>query len=316
MGTYESNISYLDKIRVYPSKLIKLDYIKRQISMIKYISNFWDYYLIRLGLLKNGTIRFRRGESIKFSNDKLEDLWDLRLILEINKNGFNISKTKTGFLVNLDNIKFIANNSSDLGVILENFIENQYGWLNTENRQVVDIGANIGDTAVYSSKIKKSKKVIAFEPYPSSYKLAKKNIILNKLKNVVILNQGVGNKETYIRIKESFVNTAGSDLKSFDAGKKVKIVTLKNIVKKYEIEKGILKMDCEGCEYPIVLNTDKETLRSFNQIMIECHYGYKNIEMKLKDAGFKVSHSKVHYAYNKFAENPIMYVNLLKAELR
>ena len=72
-------------------------------------------------------------------------------------------------------------------------------------------------------------------------------------------------------------------------------------------------MDCEGCEYSIILNADKETLRSFGQIMIECHYGYKNIERKLKDTGFKVSHSKVHY--NKSADDHVMYINLIKAKL-
>ena len=315
MRNYENNISYLDKMRVYTSKLIKLGSIKRQISMVKYISNFWDYYLIRLGFLKSCVINFRDNENIEFSNDKLLDLFDLRFITILRKEGFSVSKIKNKFLVRSDNIKFIANNISELSVILENFIENQYDWLDAKDKKVVDIGANIGDTAVYFSKVKKAKKVIAFEPYPYSYNIAKKNIILNKLKNVVILNQGVGNKETFIRIKEGFISTGGSNLKSFDSGKKVKIVTLKDIVKKYKIENDILKMDCEGCEYSIILNADKETLRSFDQIMIECHYGYKNIERKLKETGFEVSHSKVHYSYNKSAENPVMYINLVKAKL-
>ncbi len=315
MRNYESNISYLDKARVYSHKFIKLDSIKSQIRWIRYIKNFWGYYLVRLGIFKDYMLKFRDSKNIKFSNDKLQYLLDLRLMIELKKKDFSVSKIKNKFLLNLNNIKFLVNNLSELYVILENFVENQYDWLDAKDKKVVDIGANIGDTSVYFSKVKKAKEVIAFEPYPYSYNTAKKNIILNKLKNVVILNQAVGNKKTNIRIKKSFVNTAGSDLKSFDRGKKVKIVTLKDIVKKYKIENGILKMDCEGCEYSIILNADKETLRSFDQIMIECHYGYKNIEKRLKYAGFKVSHSKVNYSYNKSAENPVMYINLIKAKL-
>ncbi len=71
-----------------------------------------------------------------------------------------------------------------MSVVRENFIENQYEWLDAKNKVVVDIGANIGDTAIYFSKIKKARKVIAFEPYPYSYKLAEENIKINKLKNI------------------------------------------------------------------------------------------------------------------------------------
>ena len=74
-------------------------------------------------------------------------------------------------------------------------------------------------------------------------------------------------------------------------------------------------MDCEGCEYPIILNANNDVLKRFNQIMIECHYGYKNIERKLKYAGFKVSYSKVNYGYNKSADDPKMFINLIEAKL-
>jgi hypothetical protein len=47
-------------------------------------------------------------------------------------------------------------------------------------------------------------------------------------------------------------------------------------------------MDCEGYEYSILLGENNDTLRRFQQMVIECHYGYKNIEKKLKSAGFIV----------------------------
>ena len=176
MRNYESNISYLDKARVYSHKFIKLDSIKSQIRWIRYIKNFWGYYLVRLGLLKGCVLKFRDGKNIKFSNDKLQYLLDLRLMIELKKKGFSISKIKNKFLLNLNNIKFLVNNLSELYVILENFVENQYDWLDAKDKKVVDIGANIGDTAVYFSKVKKAKEVIAFEPYPYSYNTAKKTL--------------------------------------------------------------------------------------------------------------------------------------------
>jgi hypothetical protein len=51
----------------------------------------------------------------------------------------------------------------------------------------------------------------------------------------------------------------------------------------------ILKMDCEGCEYEPILSTNESTLRKFSHIMIEYHFGYKNLEEKLEKCGFEVS---------------------------
>ena len=81
-------------------------------------------------------------------------------------------------------------------------------------------------------------------------------------------------------------------MKSFDAGKKVKIVTLKNIVKKYEIEKGILKMDCEGCEYEVFKEINKETLSIIDNIILEYHDHPQFIPDILRKEGFKVTYNE------------------------
>jgi FkbM family methyltransferase len=46
--------------------------------------------------------------------------------------------------------------------------------INVEGREVVDVGANIGDTAVFFSRVKKASKVIAIEPLPYVFSLAQK----------------------------------------------------------------------------------------------------------------------------------------------
>jgi Methyltransferase FkbM domain len=51
----------------------------------------------------------------------------------------------------------------------------------------------------------------------------------------------------------------------------------------------ILKTDCEGCEYEVILSADEQTLQKFDLVMIEYHYGYKNLKQKLERSGFKVS---------------------------
>jgi Methyltransferase FkbM domain len=51
----------------------------------------------------------------------------------------------------------------------------------------------------------------------------------------------------------------------------------------------ILKLDCEGCEYEVILSADGQTLQKFYLVMIEYHYGCKNLKQKLERIEFKVS---------------------------
>ena len=88
-----------------------------------------------------------------------------------------------------------------------------------------DIGANFGYTAIYFA-VKGAKHVYAFEPYPYSYNIAKRNIRLNQLEdNSTLLNEGCG-KSGFVTIKEDYENTGSTDLKKFKEGKKIKIENL------------------------------------------------------------------------------------------
>ena len=48
----------------------------------------------------------------------------------------------------------------------------------------VDIGANIGNHAIYISRFTKAPKIIVFEPNPTAISILKKNLALNHCKNV------------------------------------------------------------------------------------------------------------------------------------
>ncbi|MEM3715123.1 MAG: FkbM family methyltransferase, partial [Nitrososphaeria archaeon] len=63
---------------------------------------------------------------------------------------------------------------------------------------------------------------------------------------------------------------------------------------------GILKMDCEGCEYNL-LNEDDETIKKFAMIQIEYHYGYEKLVDKLKESGFAVKYTEPREVYNRSA---------------
>ena len=71
----------------------------------------------------------------------------------------------------------------------------------------------------------------------------------------------------------------------------VPLRTLQNLLDENNIGYGeiALKMDCEGCEYEVLLAATDVVLRRFSHIQIEYHYGYKNLKDRLEKSGFKVS---------------------------
>ncbi len=303
--------------------------IKDLIVVKSVVKNWFDVLMFRLGLKKaNFTMVLRNG--VKFKINKPEDyflFWEskqgeqeLVKLLDLNRPVKIIEKNKIiKFKFDNKTLKFSYNSQKQLhntlGMIREQFIDEQYKWLDVKNRIVIDIGANIGDSAIYFA-LKGAKHVYAFEPYPYSYGIAMQNIKLNKLQyKITLLNEGCSGKGGKIKINAEYENLGGTDLKNFEKGTNINITTLREILKRFEItEEAVLKIDCEGCEYGVLLETQDSVLRKFKQIQVEYHYGYQNIKRKLNDSGFKVTNTMPKYPTNPEAENKEMIVGLIYAK--
>ena len=189
-----------------------------------------------------------------------------------------------------------------LGDIWSSFIGNTYEKIPFENKQILDIGSNIADTAI-SFIYKGAKKVIAFEPFPINYEFAKLNILKNNMNEKIInIHGGCSGKSSNIII-DSNLSGLGYQMKETENGIKIKQFSLKEIVEKFNIFSGIIKMNCEGCEYDSIINSSNEVLRKFSHILIQYHDGFDLLKQKLDDAGFIVIIDE--YSQNKgqlFAE--------------
>ena len=325
----KSNITTFDNVAMRLKRLKKMR--KRIYNLLvvrRIIKNWQDVLLFRFGIKDaEFTLQLRNGKNIKIN--KPEDyflFWetkeaqkellkqsDLNQIIKIVENDKVLKFKFENKIVKLiyDSQKQMNNT---LGMIKEQFIEEQYKWLKVKGKNVIDIGANIGDSAIYFA-LKGAKHVYAFEPYPYSYNIANKNIRLNGLQDkITLVNQGCGGKDTTIKIDNNYENFIGTDLKSFKNGKEVKVTTIKEIIKEFNIKyPAVLKIDCEGCEYEVLLKANNSDLRKFEQIQIEYHYGYLNLKEKLEDAGFKVSKTSPRYSYDSEAENREMLAGWIYA---
>ena len=204
-------------------------------------------------------------------------------LLEINWKGRNV---------------FFTN--SEFGDIVAVFAYERYSIVSVKNKIVIDIGAAIGDSAIYFA-INSAKAVIAVEPFPKNIEIAEKNIKINNMSDKISLIHGaISNKKGKMRIDENAVGPGTRTLSNKINGTEIQTFSLKDIIPENEKDM-ILKIDCEGCEYQIILETEDEILLKFQTIMLEYHFGYQNLKLKLESIGFDV---KITGPEHVFREKP------------
>jgi len=117
---------------------------------------------------------------------------------------------------------------------------------------VVDVGANIGYyTVLLADKVGKNGKVYAFEPDITNFEILKKNIEVNNLKNVEIINAAVGSKAGKLKLYKSKDNFGDHKLYGKDKNiETVKIVKLDDYLKDKKI--NLMKIDTQGWEPEVI----------------------------------------------------------------
>jgi FkbM family methyltransferase len=182
------------------------------------------------------------------------------------------------------------------GDLFNIFYEKDYNFLPVKDRVVIDIGANIADSSIYFA-MTGAKKVIALEPFPKNFEVAQKNITLNGFTDKIeLLNAGCCGGQSKDMVLDASANGVGCQTMQSSLGNNIHFYTLRELINKYNIDSpAVLKIDCEGCEYDIILKNDKTMLDKFSHIQVEYHHGFRDLEKHLVDANFVVSHTNPKY---------------------
>ncbi len=275
---------------IYNRMMVNLYYLEVIRGLVK---NWPDVVMFRLGLKRKLDINFRNGGTIKINGHMRFRAYDHDLL-------FTYSNPTQAL--------------HTMGLIRYDILEGQYQLLDVKGREVVDIGAYVGDTAICFA-MRGARHVYAFEPYPFSYNTAMKNVELNKLGDrVTLINKACSDKGGHFVLDANFLNAPSSGIREVPNGTRIEITTLDRIVKDLKLgSNAVLKVDCEGYEYKVLLGAKRETLRRFGQIIAEYHYGYEPLVQKLKEAGFKVTYTKPRHTKNWDVENHDMQVGIIYA---
>lgn len=184
---------------------------------------------------------------------------------------------KKPILLETSGYKFYVNNLMDIWTIKEVILDHCYEKFRKIKKGdlVIDIGASIGDFSIYVAK--KASHVFAVEMNQGLVKLIKKNINLNKVKRITIINKR---------------------LKSLDD------LFVQNKINYCDF----LKVDCEGNEYEIFHNISTSTLAKIGHIAFEIHLfnqkmkkNYQQLKKVLSKNGFILNEEdNLVHSYLKF----------------
>ncbi|MDB2536652.1 FkbM family methyltransferase [Alphaproteobacteria bacterium] len=154
----------------------------------------------------------------------------------------------------------------------KHFMEDNLDLALLKNKNIIDAGASFGDSALILSKYTR-KKVIAFEPSSAMHKLALKTVSLNNLKNVRLINKGLGNKSgtkqfiiegDYSRVLPDVHDAPDSP----DQIEEVDFTSLDQFVTQDGLKDiGLIKVDVEGAERDLLLGA-KKTIEKHKPILL------------------------------------------------
>ncbi|MDG6996870.1 MAG: FkbM family methyltransferase [Nitrososphaerota archaeon] len=267
------------------------DYPKNLLALVSKVSNFLEVLLFRVGRHDRAEARLRDGTTLRIGTGWLEWRTFLNLLLMM-RGGKLLDRIETSpdgepCVVNLVNgVKFSVNSTNINDTLF--LIREQFGLdcyrvknVNFQNQIVVDVGANIGDTALLFAS--KGATVYSFEPLPSVFESYERNCTLNRDITSRLCGFNVGLSDHYGTVQFTYDRrkTVGVSLSNRAASNGNEITETINLVNAIDFLKSrgidrcdLLKVDCEGCEK--VLFRDKKLLDYLKpqRVIIEYHFGW------------------------------------------
>ena len=166
----------------------------------------------------------------------------------------------------------------DYKVIDETWNENVYRiheYQFKDDAVFLDIGANIGSVSLYVDNFNKFRddtnkiKVYSVEPEPHNLSLLKENIKNNPTENITVVNNAIWYEQ-----KNVFITNRGGNSSIVDGhlteSVEVLAITIQDLIDRYSIDEiDVMKIDIEGAEFDLIINTPLETLSKIKYLTLE-----------------------------------------------
>jgi FkbM family methyltransferase len=161
-----------------------------------------------------------------------------------------------------------------LRLLAEEDFEMLYGYLDVKGKIVADIGGYLGETTVLFAQMG-ARHIHVYEPV--FYRLLEHNLRLNNVTNATVHPYGVWIEEDVYGVAPQ---DSGTGLKIGD----IKITT--KPIGDAIVDVDVVKMDCEGCEWALLMLTCQE-IRRAEEYAIEIHGPEPPLVRKMEKCGFQ-----------------------------
>ena len=200
-----------------------------------------------------------------------------------NKINYNLARENGKIKIWNDDLIIEGEADNTLWTAASVFYNDEYHFDMNEKYIMFDIGFNLGMTSLHKAQDKNCVKIYAFEPFVPTYKLAMRNMELNKklAKKITAFNYGLGDKDETIDVNYNHDRPgAMSSVKNvFSECDDVEQIHIKNaseilrpLFAKHK-ENIFLKIDCEGAEKQILPDLEKSGLiKKVDVIVMEWHF--------------------------------------------
>jgi FkbM family methyltransferase len=149
------------------------------------------------------------------------------------------------------------------GADFEPHVVNLYLKILREGSNVLDVGANIGYFSIIASRlVGQSGKIYSFEPSPNTLIRLKRNISLNKFKNIIIYPKAVSEKVGFVVFKipsDTVQNSGRSSFRDIEENSievEVPTINIDSLLQEI-ISISLVKMDIEGAEAMALIGMQK-----------------------------------------------------------
>jgi FkbM family methyltransferase len=131
------------------------------------------------------------------------------------------------------------------------------------NKDFLDCGAYIGESALIFESEYKPNKIYSFEPVTENYNLLLETIKINNLQKIIPIDKGVGEKSRTVNFHSRGISSYISE----DGNTEMELISIDEFVKEKNLSVGMIKMDVEGYELE-VLKGAKETIQEVKPVLL------------------------------------------------
>lgn len=174
------------------------------------------------------------------------------------------------------------------------------------NSLVVDVGANVGVFSLFAAR--SARLVYALEPASSNYSRLVPNT--SQVENIVPLNYACAARDgrRSLDVSGSPVTFSLMTSSSATTQESVNVISLATLFERFGIDRcDYLKLDCEGAEFEIILESDLSLLNRLQRIVMEYHdhlsnkYSHVDLLERLKMLGFQAFSYNPNSTYGMIA---------------